>query len=75
MIRDHLRGIVNAITLRASNGPAEGLQQPDQDRQGAGSRGFRNRKRFANASTSESEASTSTPIAFPFVISRPTQKR
>ena len=48
MIREHLWGIVNAIILRATNGPAEGINSRIKTVK-VRSRGFRNRKRFANA--------------------------
>ena len=48
MIRDHLWGIVNAIILRATNGPAEGINSRIKTVK-VRSRGFRNRERFANA--------------------------
>ena len=48
MIREHLWGIVNAIILRATNGPAEGINSRIKTVK-ARSRGFRNRERFANA--------------------------
>ena len=48
MIREHLWGIVNAIILRATNGPAEGINSRIKT-VNVRSRGFRNRERFANA--------------------------
>lgn len=48
MVRDHLWGIVNAVILRATNGPAERLNSRIKTVK-VRSRGFRNRKRFANA--------------------------
>lgn len=48
MIRKHLWGIVNAIILRATNGPAEGINSRIKTVK-VRSRGFRNRERFANA--------------------------
>lgn len=48
MVRDHLWGIVNAVILRATNGPAEGLNSRIKTVK-VRSRGFRNRERFANA--------------------------
>ena len=48
MIREHLWGIVNAIILRATNGPAEGINSRIKTVK-VRSRGFRNRERFANA--------------------------
>ena len=48
MIRKHLCGIVNAIILRATNGPAEGINSRIKTVK-VRSRGFRNRERFANA--------------------------
>ena len=48
MIRRHLWGIVNAIILRATNGPAEGINSRIKTVK-VRSRGFRNRERFANA--------------------------
>ena len=47
-IREHLWGIVNAIILRATNGPAEGINSRIKTVK-VRSRGFRNRERFANA--------------------------
>ena len=43
-----LWGIVNAIILRATNGPAEGINSRIKTVK-VRSRGFRNRERFANA--------------------------
>ena len=48
MIREHLWGIVNAIILRATNGPAEGINSRIKTVK-VRSCGFRNRERFANA--------------------------
>ncbi len=48
MIRSHLWGIVNAVVLRATNGPAEGINSRIKTVK-VRSRGFRNRERFANA--------------------------
>ena len=48
MIRKHLWGIVNAIILRATNGPAEGINSRIKTVK-VRSRGLRNRERFANA--------------------------
>ncbi len=48
MIREHLRVIVNAIILRATNGPAEGINSRIKTVKFR-SRSFRNRERFANA--------------------------
>ena len=48
MIREHLWGIVNAIILRATNGPAEGINSRIKTVK-VRSRGFRNRERFVNA--------------------------
>ena len=48
MIREHLWGIVNAIVLRATNGPAEGINSRIRTVKVRG-RGFRSRERFANA--------------------------
>lgn len=48
MIREHLWDIVNAIILRATNGPAEGVNSRIKTVK-VRSRGFRNRERFANA--------------------------
>ena len=48
MIREHLWGIVNAIILRATNGPAEGINSRIKTVK-VRSRGFRNRERFATA--------------------------
>ena len=48
MIREDLWGIVNAIVLRATNGPAEGINSRIKTVK-VRSRGFRNRERFANA--------------------------
>ena len=41
-------GIVNAVILRATNGPAEGINSRIKTVK-VRSRGFRNRERFANA--------------------------
>ncbi len=48
MIREQLWGIVNAIILRATNGPAEGINSRIKTVK-VRSRSFRNRERFANA--------------------------
>ena len=48
IIKDHLWGILNAIVLKVSNGPAEGLNSRIKTIK-VRSRGFRNKKRFANA--------------------------
>jgi len=48
MIKEHLWGIINAITLNVSNGPAEGLNSRIKMIK-VRSRGFRNKERFANA--------------------------
>lgn len=48
MVRAHLWGIVNAVVLRATNGPAEGINSRIQMVK-ARSRGFRNHDRFAAA--------------------------
>ena len=48
MIQKHLWGIVNAIILRATNGPAEGINSRIKTVK-VRSRGFRNQERFANA--------------------------
>ncbi len=42
------RGILNAIVLKVSNGPAEGINSQIKTIK-VRSRGFRNKKRFANA--------------------------
>lgn len=47
-IKEHLWGIVNAIVLKVSNGPAEGLNSRIKMIK-VRSRGFRNKERFANA--------------------------
>ena len=47
-IKEHLWGILNAIVLKVSNGPAEGLNSRIKTIK-VRSRGFRNKKRFANA--------------------------
>ncbi len=47
-IKTHLWGILNAIVLKASNGPAEGLNSRIKMLKSR-SRGFRNKDRFANA--------------------------
>lgn len=47
-IKEHLWGILNAIVLEVSNGPAEGLNSRIKTIK-VRSRGFRNKKRFANA--------------------------
>ena len=47
-IKDHLWGILNAIVLKVSNGPAEGLNSRIKMIK-VRSRGFRNKERFANA--------------------------
>ena len=48
IIKEHLWGILNAIILMVSNGPAEGLNSRIKTIK-VRSRGFRNKKRFANA--------------------------
>lgn len=48
IIKEHLWGILNAIVLKVSNGPAEGLNSRIKTIK-VRSRGFRNKKRFANA--------------------------
>lgn len=48
MIKTHLWGILNAIILKVSNGPAEGLNSKIKMIK-VRSRGFRNKGRFANA--------------------------
>jgi transposase len=48
MIKEHLWGIINAITLKVSNGPAEGLNSRIKMIK-VRSRGFRNKERFTNA--------------------------
>ena len=47
-IKEHLWGILNAIVLKVSNGPAEGLNSRIKMIK-VRSRGFRNKERFANA--------------------------
>jgi transposase len=47
-IKAHLWGILNAIILKVSNGPAEGINSKIKMIK-VRSRGFRNKKRFANA--------------------------
>ena len=48
MIKTHLWGILNSITLKVSNGPAEGINSRIKMIK-VRSRGFRNKQRFANA--------------------------
>ena len=48
IIKEHLWGIINAIVLKVSNGPAEGLNSKIKMIK-IRSRGFRNKQRFANA--------------------------
>ena len=47
-IKEHLWGILNAIVLKVSNGPAEGLNSRIKALK-IRSQGFRNKQRFANA--------------------------
>lgn len=47
-IKNHLWGILNAIILKVSNGPAEGINSRIKTIK-VRSRGFRNKRRFANA--------------------------
>ncbi len=47
-IKEHLWGILNAVVLNVSNGPAEGLNSRIKMIK-VRSRGFRNKERFANA--------------------------
>ena len=47
-IKEHLWGILNAVVLKVSNGPAEGLNSQIKMIK-VRSRGFRNKERFANA--------------------------
>jgi len=47
-IKEHLWGILNAVILKVSNGPAEGLNSRIKAIK-VRSRGFRNKQRFANA--------------------------
>ena len=47
-LKEHLWGILNAIVLKVSNGPAEGLNSRIKMIK-VRSRGFRNKERFANA--------------------------
>lgn len=47
-IKEHLWGILNAIILKVSNGPAEGINSRIKMIK-VRSRGFRNKQRFANA--------------------------
>lgn len=47
-IKEHLWGILNAVVLKVSNGPAEGLNSRIKMIK-VRSRGFRNKARFANA--------------------------
>jgi len=47
-IKSHLWGILNAVVLKVSNGPAEGLNSRIKALK-IRSRGFRNKQRFANA--------------------------
>ncbi|MCU7908016.1 MAG: transposase, partial [Candidatus Thiodiazotropha sp. (ex Lucinoma aequizonata)] len=46
-IKAHLCGILNAVVLKVSNGPAEGLNSQIKMIKFR-SRGFRNKERFAN---------------------------
>jgi transposase len=48
MIKEHLWGILNAVILKVSNGPAEGINSRIKMLK-VRSRGFRNKQRFANA--------------------------
>ena len=47
-IKEHLWGILNAVVLKVSNGPAEGINSRIKMIK-VRSRGFRNKQRFANA--------------------------
>lgn len=47
-IKEHLWGILNAVVLKVSNGPAEGINSKIKMIK-VRSRGFRNKQRFANA--------------------------
>jgi transposase len=47
-IKEHLWGILNAVVLKVSNGPAEGINSRIKMIK-VRSRGFRNKERFANA--------------------------
>jgi len=47
-IKGHLSGILNAIVMKVNNGPAEGINSRIKTIK-VRSRGFRNKKRFANA--------------------------
>ena len=47
-IKKHLWGILNAIILKVSNGPAEAINSRIKTIK-VRSRGFRNKRRFANA--------------------------
>lgn len=47
-IKEHLWGILNAVILKVSNGPAEGINSRIKMLK-VRSRGFRNKQRFANA--------------------------
>ena len=47
-IKKHLWGILNAIVLKVSNGPAEGINSRIKAIK-VRSHGFRNKERFANA--------------------------
>ncbi|WP_241087113.1 transposase [Candidatus Vondammii sp. HM_W22] len=47
-IKDHLWGILNAVVLKVSNGPAESLNSRIKMIK-VPSSGFRNKERFANA--------------------------
>ncbi|WP_330178515.1 transposase [Candidatus Vondammii sp. HM_W22] len=53
-IKDHLWGILNAVALEVSNGPAESLNSRIKMIK-VRNRGFRNKGRFANATTSTLE--------------------
>ena len=46
--KEHLWGILNAIVLKVSNGPAEGINSRIKMIK-VRSRGFRNKERFSNA--------------------------
>ena len=48
MVKRHLWGIINAVVLGVSNGPAESINSRIKAIK-VKSRGFRNKQRFANA--------------------------
>lgn len=64
MIREHLWGIVNAIILRATNGPAEGINSRINTVKGPQPRLSATGNASRTPSSSTSAASTSTPMAY-----------